>query len=482
MADRLTYTQTNRFWLLLFACYYAFHVCYRIMLGGALGLDESQTILDAQHFALGYGPQPPLYAWLQRLVFLIFGDNLFSMTLFKNSLLFGTVAGAFLVIRQFADARVAGMSAAGLILLHQISWESQRDLSHSVITAFFAIWSVVALARVLRKPDWLSFALLGVVVGLGCLSKYNYIVFAAALFLAAFSLPKARKLLFQNKLFLSLVLLAGIVAPHLYWVLDHVSFALSSSGKFQIESQIGVVTALQGIGSELAAVASFSALLILVTGGLFWRYRTVPAPEKREMPLLISVLWRAMLIGLALIAIGVVASGATNVKDRWLIPNLIWIAPLTVFWLCQWISGIGMRRLLQIYGVLAILVIIGLPVHIYGPGSRRAAPFADIAQSLNNQIPANDALIAPNWTAGNLFLTAQRPVYRHEDLKGRAFDVPMIFVWKGQDPNAPAGFVKRRFKGWTYDPDKIATLRAPYVFDQDNDFVLSYVRLLPPEN
>ncbi|MGJ8584853.1 MAG: glycosyltransferase family 39 protein [Marinosulfonomonas sp.] len=481
MADRLTHTQTNRFWLLLFACYYAFHICYRIILGGALGLDESQTILDAQHFAWGYGPQPPLYAWLQRIVFLMFGDTLFSMTLFKNTLLFGTVSGVFLVIRQFANARVAGISAAGLMLLQQISWESQRDLSHSVITAFFAVWTVVVLARLLRKPDWLSFALFGAVMGFGCLSKYNYMVFAAALILAMVSLPEARKLVFQKKLLLSLLLVGVIVSPHLYWVSEHVSFALSSSGKFQIAKQNGAVTALLGIGSELVAVANFSALLILVVGLIYWRYRTSPKPELPEMPLLLRVVWRAMVIGLALIAIGVFASGATNVKDRWLIPNLIWIAPLTVFWVSQRISNIGTRRLLQTYGVLAVLVIIGLPIHIYGHGSRRAAPFADMAQIFNAQTVATDPVIAPNWTAGNLFWSAQRPVYRHEDLKGQVFDTPMLFVWRGEDMTAPANFVKRRFKGWTYDEAKITTLRLPFAFNKDSDFLLSYVRLLPPE-
>ncbi len=45
--------------------YFLCHIGLRLLAGGALGLDEAEILLDARYLAWGYGPQFPLYAWLQ---------------------------------------------------------------------------------------------------------------------------------------------------------------------------------------------------------------------------------------------------------------------------------------------------------------------------------------------------------------------------------------------------------------------------------
>lgn len=471
----------DRVWLLVFAGYYLFHVIYRLALGGALGLDESQTILNAQEFALGYGPQPPLYAWLQRLVFLVFGDNLFSMTLFKNLLLFASVLGVYGVMRRYGSAHMAGLSASGLILLHQFSWESQRDLSHSVIAVFFSIWTVVVMARLLRRPDLVSFLLLGAVVGLGCLSKYNYAIFVGALLLAALSLPDIRQTLFRWPLALSAVLAVLIVTPHGLWVQSHMAKALRSSHKFEMDSGFSLATALSGLTAELVAIMSFGLLLTVVSGVIYLRYPRGEgeADAKHPLPPILRLVVRAMWIGLALIAVAVLVSGATAVKDRWLTPVLIWLAPVIIFALYQRISDIGRRRLLQVYGAMALLVVIGLPVHIYEPNSRRAVPMATVAEDLVAPLPADAPIYATSWLAGNLSYFADRPVRRAEDAEPAGeTGTPRYFVWAGDDP-AEARRYARTNGDLGFRRTDIETVRVPYPFQGGAEYALSVVKMTP---
>jgi len=53
----------------------------RVAVSTSLGWDESELTLHAQHAALGYGAQPPLYMWLQWAVFTVFGASLAALTL-----------------------------------------------------------------------------------------------------------------------------------------------------------------------------------------------------------------------------------------------------------------------------------------------------------------------------------------------------------------------------------------------------------------
>ena len=49
--------------------YFLFQALYRRLLGGGLLIDEAQMLLWSREPLGGYGPQPPLYSWLQFAAF-----------------------------------------------------------------------------------------------------------------------------------------------------------------------------------------------------------------------------------------------------------------------------------------------------------------------------------------------------------------------------------------------------------------------------
>jgi len=69
LSSRLPWTHPL-FW---FAAISLAHVAMRLLASPALKWDEAEQILWTQELALGYGPQPPLYTWLQWAMNQVFG-------------------------------------------------------------------------------------------------------------------------------------------------------------------------------------------------------------------------------------------------------------------------------------------------------------------------------------------------------------------------------------------------------------------------
>src|SRR5690606_3921831 len=98
----------------------------------------AEQALVSQRLRLGYGTQPPLYSWLQWILFQVFGLNLFALSALKNLLLFSTYASLFFLARPLIGNGPAMAASASLLLFPQIAWESQRDLTHSVLLTALA--------------------------------------------------------------------------------------------------------------------------------------------------------------------------------------------------------------------------------------------------------------------------------------------------------------------------------------------------------
>ncbi|MFP4125140.1 MAG: glycosyltransferase family 39 protein, partial [Alphaproteobacteria bacterium] len=129
---------------LLIVAYFALNGLLRTFVPGGLGLDEAELVLHAQRLELGYGPQPPLYGWLQAAAFALFGVEKAALALVKNAVL----ATAFLAVWAAArgagaDARLAFAAVLATALVPGITWEAQRALAHTPLALAAA---AVALA------------------------------------------------------------------------------------------------------------------------------------------------------------------------------------------------------------------------------------------------------------------------------------------------------------------------------------------------
>ncbi len=350
---------------LLLAGYFLLQWLLRLFLGGGYEMDEAEQLVLGQRLQLGYSPDPPLYTWLQIPLFRLLGEGLPALSLLKNLLLFGTYASAWFVARHAGLGRdQAALAALSLLLLPGIGWESQRDLTHTVLVTALAaatLWAAMALLD--GRRDWGQYLLLGLVLGLGLISKWNYWLFATALLLSLLSL---RPGLLLNRRFAVAGLLALIIAaPFLFWMVTNLEVATATSYKLEAVSGGYGSRFGKGLYSLVKSLLEFGALFLLLFLLLFrpWRGEGQVAGERPAgLGLLVRLFW----VTLGLLVLFLVASGGTVFRSRWMLP-LFHFLPLLLFAL----AGPGIWNLVAVrrYGRLLLLVMalipLGLAARVY---------------------------------------------------------------------------------------------------------------------
>ena len=451
---------TDRFWLSIVTAYFLLHVVLRVATGGALGLDEAEILLDARRLEWGYGPQLPLYAWLQWGIFQITGPGILGLSLLKNGMLLATVVALYLTIRTRHAPLWAGLSVLSLLMLYQFSWEAQRALTHTVLANLCSVLTFAVIWGLIRKPTTWGFVLLGVVVAMGSLSKYNYAIALLAMLLAAFSASETRKPLWSPRLLLSLGVAALLVTPPMLWVLNNPEHAFASARKLDMSSD-GPTTliALQGLVELALASAGFVSLLLIVLGVLWSIYLRQGVAAKGDD--LRRLMTRTLVWALLLMAAVVLVSGSTNVKDRWLQPILIYAGPVLCLWLLPSAGRKGVRRFAQVSAVLAVFIGLAMLHHNLAGDAKRAAPFATLTSEIIAQTAPENAIVADNWISGNM-----------------AYFAPDQHVYSDRDPRAPNAALRvwesARNVPKDVDPAQVKTLVAPYRFDNNEEMSLSF--------
>ncbi|HTD65217.1 MAG TPA: glycosyltransferase family 39 protein, partial [Candidatus Limnocylindria bacterium] len=228
----------TRFFLVL-AALFTTHVFIRLIASPVANVDECGQLIFAQRFQWGYGPQPPLYTWLQLVLFQVFGLSILALSLLKNVLLFAIYAFTYATTRGLTGSHLTGLIAAmGLMFIPQIAWESQRDLTHSVLATTMAAATLFIFVRLAQtKARWL-YVILGVCFGLGLLSNYSYALLALGLLIAALTVPDYRRTILTPWLLLSLAIAVALVLPHALWARDHASVVLASTYKLKIQTSV----------------------------------------------------------------------------------------------------------------------------------------------------------------------------------------------------------------------------------------------------
>jgi 4-amino-4-deoxy-L-arabinose transferase-like glycosyltransferase len=384
----------RRLWLAGFAVYLLAQVAVRMMVGPALELDEAEAFWFARELAWGYNAQPPLYFWLQWGMFQIVGEGVLALALLKAVLLWGAAAALFLWLAGRVDVAQAGIAVLALGLLPQVVWEAQRALTHSVLVFACAVWFVVALHRMVTRGSWGDAVVLGLVTGLGVIAKYNFVMVPVG-FLLAVAMSRAGRRVAWGRVAAAMSIAVAIVAPVAVWALLNREVAGGSLHKLGLDGPGFVMARVEGVVSLIVGAASFLALALVVLS-VFWALRERRAAMRPEV---IGYLAGGVAGACAVLTLGVLIAGATEVKDRWLLPILWPIVPAAVLWLWPVISARQKRGLGLGVGALWIVAMLGLPYAALRDPGYRSGDFAALEAALDGREPIVSDVM---WVLGNL--------------------------------------------------------------------------------
>ena len=481
----------------LLGAYFIANVIVRLSLPHSLELDEGQQLFLAQWLAVGYDSQPPFYNWLQYGAEQVLGPTLASLSVLKNLVLFLSYLffglTAFMVLRSRELAIIATL---GLLTMPQVSFEAQRDLTHTVAVIFTSCLFLFALVKAIRAPSLFTYALTGLAIGLGMIAKYNFVLLPAAAVLAMLAEPDFRRRLFDWRILLTAAIALIVVLPHALWFIDHLDAATGRTiGKLTAEDSTSRLSQiLTGLTSLALAFAGFAALTLALFAIVFGRDMARAWRASSPWSRLIG---RIMLIS-AVALVVVVLFGASNIKDRWLTPIYL-VLPL---YLCLKIEAAGLaseRQLprflpigLGLMVLIPLVLFVRIPLHgMLGKYEKINVPYAMAVE----QILASDAnrpsliLADDQQLAGNIRLNAPEipvtiPGYEAFE-KPFAFDAthPLLVVWRNRGRETmPLPEDLAQWLAAHDDPEigEARTIALPYIFGREGDvYHFAYAFLYP---
>ncbi len=483
--------------LMLLGVYFTAHLFIRLAISSTLTLDEAEQVLLGQWFQWGYSGQPPLYAWVQHLVFGLLGRNLFAQALLKNGLLFLAYWFFWMTARRLWPGQRTLVSLAVLswLFLPQLVWEAQRDLSHSVMVLTMASASLYVVARALTTrgpesrsgPATLWYVAYGVLMGLGMLSKYNFVVFAGALNLALLCLPEGRALLLKPRMLVGLGCAFALCSPHFAWAAGHAEVAARSLSKVEASIRNNRIV---GIWVLFVAVVSFLTPLWVAWLGFF------PGLFKKSEDRGKTVLHRLIQAYLVVLAtgltFGVLVLGVAHVKERWMLP-VLFLLPLFFFSGAEG-SGLGPGRVRWFSRLAMAVAFVALLASgsraILGPTlgvtTRVNYPFDEVARELSEAASQDPHILTHNaWFAGNLLkrFPGARGYVPGFVLPDPVPETPVLVVWDAvRNETLPEEIREDLTNRFGLDPTGMEPeyLVLPYKFGAGREARVAYLTLGGP--
>jgi len=396
--------------LCLLAAYFLVHIVIRVTVSDSLELDEAEQLVLGQTLSWGYGTKPPLYSWLQIGFFRLFGEHVLALSLLKNLLLFSTYLCTFLAARKITDRTDTALIAAlSLLMIPQIVWESQRDLTHSVLATTVAALTLYLFLRLCAERRTFLYLAFGAVVGLGFLAKFNVVILPLALVVAALSLPGLRPAILERRSWLSLAALLLVVSGYLCWFADNRDAALAQTYTFRMQAALPYWQALvKGNASLVKATLAFGGAAFALLMAVFWRPGN-SLGDAHHQPYR-QLLGRTILVTLLILELMVVLFRVTHFKDRWLQPLLFYAPAWLIFVLAVRPAKAAVRNFLTICLAISLVVLLLLPARTILAAQRNTfdalnVPYHRFAEQLKDKGFAQSLILAADGlVAGNLRL------------------------------------------------------------------------------
>lgn len=397
-----------------------------------LSADESQIYLWGRSLAWGYGPQPPLYSWLQWLVFQMTGETQFGVVVLRKFLTTILFVNCYFLVRRFKDVETSAASVLGLFLVYEISWLFLQDRTHNILVTALAPLVCIAFLNVIGKRSPTAYAWFGTVTGLSVLAKLSGIFLPVGLCLAALVSPKFRASILSRGFLISFVFLLLVLWGPVVWLFSNQDVAFSSSAKF---SGKGWAHGLVDYGIGMAELFALPAFLVIISAFSTQRVLSV-LPEERVL------FFAFCIVALAIVPL-VVVGDIGNINGRWLLPAFVSGVPLSVAWVLS--RRGGLRWLPTVFGTLmALSSLLLFPSHIQTLQHRTKDTYRDYENVLKTY--PDRPIFGPHKILGNVALLApQLPIHDGGNPQLRDCDQDILLLGQ-RGPRTDVNRFKRLLK------------------------------------
>lgn len=314
-SDKNTWQQWRNFGLLLCA-YFVIWSIAPAFLASSVPFDVSEGINWGQEWQWGYYKHPPLSSWILYSFYHLFGH--IGPYLLSQLYVLLTL---FIIYKLGSKIWSVPIALIGSALTLAVVYYSYPSLEFNHNVAQFPIWAGLYFAfyQALTRNRLMDWVLLGVLGGLGMLTKYSviFLLLPMALYLV---MPKQWPLLKQPQPWLAAFIMLAIFAPHLYWLMTHewLPFGYASGRAHDTsEATDSIKRHLSWLSFSSAQIIAHIPLLLML---VFNRKRLFAISDyRRSLPTGAGLLWYlwAAPIGVLIILSLVFGMG---LRDMWGMP------------------------------------------------------------------------------------------------------------------------------------------------------------------
>ena len=178
--------------------------------------DELYYLACSDHPALGYVDFPPLLALVLRPWRAIFGDSVMALRLLPAIAAAAVVLLTAAIVRALGGDRRVELVAVVPVMVAPIYVGTFSILTPNAADVVMWAAMLVIAVRLLEQPSTRDWVLLGVVFGVGFLSRHG-IVFLGVGLAAGLVLTPARRLLATRGPWIAAGIAFALIQPHLLW-------------------------------------------------------------------------------------------------------------------------------------------------------------------------------------------------------------------------------------------------------------------------
>lgn len=360
MKKKLLDDHKNIGFLLLIAIYLLLWTILPTFFSSSVPFDVSEGINWGSEWRWGYYKHPPFSSWILYSFYKIFGH--IGPYLLSQLYVLLTLFLVYQLGKKIWSPAIALLGSALTLTIIYYTYPS-LEFNHNV--AQFPIWAGLylafyqALARN-RLSDWI---LLGVIGGLGMLTKYSviFLLLPMALYLL---LPKQWPVLKQPQPWVAAAIMLSIFVPHLYWLMmnDWLPLSYANGRSHDVADSVNSVTRhFSWLSFTFAQLIAHVPLLVIL---VFNRKRLLTLNVyKQTLPVGASLLWYLWVAPIIVLIILSLVFGV-GLRDMWGMPMWALSGLLAASFIAPAMQTLTVIKLRNALGVWLILVTVLMSVYV----------------------------------------------------------------------------------------------------------------------
>jgi len=362
-----------------------------------LPLDTIEALAWGSNLDWGFNKHPPMSAFVVEVIYQIFGKQDWAYYLLSQ--LF--VVSSFYVIYILATELLSSKKYAflSILLLETIFFYNFTTPEFNVNVCELPFWALCTFYtwKCINNNKIQNYFFLGVIAGLGILSKYLFIYLIAGLgiFLIIYFI-KEKKI--QFKFIISLTALALTILPHVQWLFNNnfitITYGLNRAGN-NSDLLNHILYPLIFLGKQFGILIVFFIMIFFLIQKLKIK---INFNDKKLL-----FLFGATIIPIILVTCTSVILGA-KIRTMWMTPFYLFFGVLVIYIFQNYID---FKKLKTFYILIGCIFFISPSIYLYislaNDNKRTDYPGKEIAKLIENKIGNNSSLVSGDeWHAGNL--------------------------------------------------------------------------------